>query len=208
MPRIFVDGQEYTISNLFGETTVGDLLTDLMTSLASSQKMISEVNIDGFPLTEDSLRHTTQQQTVSVETIALKTMTYGQLGRFGLQHAVLLGQEVTRQVETSAEHFRAAPRQEANRVYGNCLDDLQLLVDVVDQTLKLQDGLPRHGCYPGREILEGYLHKLATITGELLIAYRRDDVMVVADLLTYELVPLLKDLHRGLEVALTQMEAN
>jgi hypothetical protein len=120
---------------------------------------------------------------------------------------VLLGREVIRQAELSAEQFRAAPQDEANRLYAACLDDLQLLVDAVDQTLQLQDGSPTNGSHLGQDSLRRNLHKLAAVTGELLSAYRKDDVMVVADVLTYELVPLLKHMHQGLEAFLTHIQA-
>lgn len=206
MPRIFVDGQEHMGANRFGEITIGELLSDLTTSLAGSQKMVCAVDIDGVPLTEGSLPHVAQRQTADVETVALRTMTYGELTRFGLRRAVLLGEEVIRQAALSAEYFRTAPREEANRLYAACLDDLHLLVDVVDQTLKLRDGSPQTADQSAQHGLPRFLHQLAAVTGELLLAYRRDDVMVVADLLTYELVPLLKGIHQGLEASLARIE--
>jgi hypothetical protein len=206
MPRIFVDGQEHMGSNRFGEITIGELLSDFMTSLAGSQKMVCAVDIDGVPLTEESLPHVAQRQTAGVGTVALRTMTHGELTRFGLQRAVLLADDVIRQAALSAEYFRTAPREAANRLYAACLDDLQLLVDVVDQTLRLQDGAPQTAGQPAQPALPRLLPQLAAVTGELLLAYRRDDVMVVADLLTYELVPLLKDIHQGLETSLARME--
>jgi hypothetical protein len=201
MPRIFVDEQEYTISNQSGATTVGELLTDLMTSLADSQKIIGEVNVDGIPLTEDSLQLTTQRQTAGIKTIMLKTIPYEALARFGLQRAVFLAREVIRQAELSVEHFRVAPRREADRIYAACLDDLQLLVDVVDQLLKLPNGRLWDGYHPEYDALRSYLYKLGAVTGELVLAYRKDDVMILTDLLLYELVPLLKDIHQWLETS-------
>jgi len=202
MPRIFIDGQEYAISDALGEATVGGLLTELVASLASSHKMICEVSLDGISLTEDSLRHAAQRDTASVQTVALKTMTYVELARFGLERAVLLVPEVMRQVEISAEHFRFKPQEEANRTYATCLDDLQLLVEVMDQLLKLQHGLVSNRYHAEQDALGNSLHNLAAVTGELLMAYRKDDVMVVADVLTYELLPLLEDIHQALQTLL------
>jgi hypothetical protein len=87
-------------------------------------------------------------------------------------------------------------------VYATCLEDLQLLVDMIDQ--RLREGIEDGGRQPQADALGSALHRLAAVTGELLLAHRRDDVMVLADLLSYELVPLLQHVRRVLHELLTR----
>jgi hypothetical protein len=89
-------------------------------------------------------------------------------------------------------------------VYATCLEDLQLLVDMIDQMLRLREGIEDGGRQPQADALGSALHRLAAVTGELLLAHRRDDVMVLADLLSYELVPLLQHVRRVLYELLTR----
>jgi hypothetical protein len=208
MPQIFVDGQEYTIAKPLGDATVGELLTELMASLASSRRIICQVNLDGLSLTEDSLQYAAQQDSASVQTLILKTMTYGKLTQFGLERAALLVPEVIRQVQLSAEHFRLKPQEEANRTYVTCLDDLQLLAEMIDQLSKLQDGVASHTPHSGQDVVRNNLYTLAAVTGELLTAYRRADVMVIADILTYELIPTLEEVHRSLQALRMHIRTN
>ena len=86
-------------------------------------------------------------------------------------------------------------------MYATCLEDLQLLVDMIDQ--RLREGIEDGGRQPQADALGSALHRLAAVTGELLLAHRRDDVMVLADLLSYELVPLLQHVRRVLHERLT-----
>lgn len=187
MPKVFIDGQEHMAAGSRASGTVGELLAELTTELSGSRRMIREVSLDGVSLTEASLPVASQRQAAAIGAIVLKTMTYQELARFGLDRADLLLPEVIREAERCAESFRFRPQEEANRSYATCLEDLQLFVDMVEQVLKLTDPSPRSA--------PPSLQQLATVTGQLLSAHRRDDVMVLADLLSYELVPLLQDMQ-------------
>jgi hypothetical protein len=204
MPRIFVDGQERTGWETYAPGTMGELLAELVEFLDGTHKMISEVSVDGIPLTEDSLRSVAQREATTVGIVTLKTMTYIELARFGLERAARLVQSVIEEVQQSAQSFRFKPQEEANRMYATCLEDLQLLVDMMDQMLRLREGIEDGGRQPETDAFESALHKLAAVTGELLLAHRRDDVIVLADLLSYELVPLLQHVRRLLRELLTR----
>ncbi len=187
MPKVFIDGKEHMAAGSRASGTVGELLAELGTELAGSRRMIQEVGLDGVSLTEASLPEASQRQAATVGTIILKTMTYQELARFGLDRADLLLPEVIRDAAQCAESFRFRPPEEANRSYATCLEDLQLFVDMVEQALKLTD--------PHSRAAPPSLQQLAAVTGQLLSAHRRDDVMMLADLLSYELVPLLQDMQ-------------
>jgi hypothetical protein len=204
MPRIFVDGQQRTTLGIYPQGTMGELLAELVEGLDGAHKLISEVSVDGIPLTEDSLPAVAQREAATVGTVALKTMTYGELAHFGLERAARLVQSVIEEAQQSAQSFRLKPQEEANRIYATCLEDLQLSVDMVDQMLRLREGVEDGGSQPEKDALGSAFHKLAAITGELLLAHRRDDVIVLADLLSYELAPLLQDVQRVLHELLTR----
>ncbi len=204
MPRIFVDGQERTTLETHPQGTMGELLAELVEALDGTHKMISEASVDGIPLTEDSLHSVAQREAATAGTIALKTMTYGELAQFGLERAARLVQSVIEEAQQSAQSFRLKPQEEANRTNATCLEDLQLLVDMVDQMLRLREGVEDGGSQSEKDVLGSALHKLAAVTGELLLAHRRDDVIVLADILSYELVPLLQDVRRVLRELLTR----
>ena len=191
MPKIFIDGKEHAASDSDAPGTVGELLAELITVLACSEMMIREVSIDGTTLTEASLPEAWQRATAAVGEVALRTMTYRELARVGLERADLLLQEVILEAEQSAEGFRFNSQEEANRTYDTCLEDLQLFVDMVGQVLQLTD-------VPPRPVLPS-LEQLGAVTGQLLSAHRRRDSMVLADLLACELVPLLKDMQGELQ---------
>jgi hypothetical protein len=204
MPRIFVDGQECTGLETHAPGTMGELLAELVEFLDGTHTMISEVSVDGIPLTEDSLRSVAQREATTVGIVTLKTMTYIELARFGLERAARLVQSVIEEVQQSAQSFRFKPQEGANRMYATCLEDLQLLVDMMDQMLRLREGIEDGGRQPETDAFGSALHKLAAVTGELLLAHRRDDVIVLADLLSYELVPLLQHVRRLLRELLTR----
>jgi hypothetical protein len=71
---------------------------------------------------------------------------------------------------------------------------------MTEQFVKLEEGFEDHENHPHTESLRILLDQLATITGELLSAHRRRDAMVLADVLTYELVPLLHNMRKVLQV--------
>jgi hypothetical protein len=200
MTKFFIDGQERKAPDTRGEQTIGEFLAESVTTLASSQKMICELAIDGVTITEDSLQSIVQRDIATVGIMALRTMTFQELARFGLERTELMLQQVVLEAERSAESFRSTSPEEANRTYVVCLEDLQLSVDMVEQLLKLQEGAEDHGGQSSRDSLRTYLDKLAMVTGELLLAHRRNDVMVLADVLTYELIPLLQTMREVLRI--------
>jgi hypothetical protein len=199
MPQIFIDGQEHTIEDTQAKGTVGKLLAALVTTLGSSQRMICEVTLNGVSITEESLPDVAQRESATARSLVLKTMMYQELARLGIERANLLLQQVILETTQSAGSFRSASQEEANRHYAVCLEDLQLAVDMVEQLLKLQEGSGNAGNHQHRESMRILLDQLATITGELLSAHRRSDAMVLADVLTYELAPLLHQMQRTLQ---------
>lgn len=200
MPQIFIDGQEYKAVASDMHSTLGELLTVLVTTLGSSQKMISDLILNGVSITEDSLPEIVDLESSTTHSLILKTMTYQALARLGNERTVLLLQEVILEATQSAELFRSVTQEQANRSYAICLEDLQLVVEMTEQLLKLEEGLENHENHPYKESLRILLDQLATITGELLSAHRRQDAMVLADVLTYELIPLLHTMRKALQV--------
>jgi hypothetical protein len=158
MPRIFVDGQERRTLETYPQGTMGELLAELVEALDGTHKMISEASVDGIPLTEDSLHSVAQRQAATVGTVALKTMTHGELAHFGLERAARLVKSVIEEAQQSAQSFRLKPQDEANRIYATCLEDLQLLVDMVDQMLRLREGVEDGGSQPEKDALGSALH--------------------------------------------------
>ncbi|MBI3327948.1 MAG: flagellar protein FliS [Nitrospinae bacterium] len=120
MPKIFIDGKEHTASASPAPATVGELLAEIVMVLADSQKVIQEVSIDGIALTEASLLEISQCETAAVGTVALTTMTYEELARFGLEQADLslpeMIREVIRRAEESVESFRFHPQEYARAI--------------------------------------------------------------------------------------------
>lgn len=113
MPQIILDGQEYETSYSYSDSpaTVGELLAELSTALAGSQKMIREVSIDGISLTEASLLEASQRRTEAVEEVVVKTMTYQDLVRLGLAGADRPLADVIHAAKQSVESFRFHPPQ-------------------------------------------------------------------------------------------------
>jgi hypothetical protein len=200
MPQIFIDGQEYKSVVNDVHSTLGELLAVLVTTLSSSQKMVSELILNGVSITEDSLPDIVHRESSTAHSLILKTMTYKELARLGNERTVLLLQQVILEATQSAELFRSVTQEQANRNYASCLEDLQLAVEMTEQFVKLEEGLEDHENHPHTESLRILLDQLATITGELLSAHRRRDAMVLADVLTYELVPLLHNMRKVLQV--------
>jgi hypothetical protein len=200
MPQIFIDGQEYKATNGDAHGTLGELLAVLVMTLGDSRKMISELILDGISISEDSLPEIAHREPATARSLMLKTMTYKELARLGSERTVLLLQQIILEATQSAELFRSVGQEQANRSYAICLEDLQLSVEMTEQLLKLEEEPGNHENHQYKESVTTLLDQLAPITGELLSAHRRRDAVVLADVLTYELVPLLHNMRKALQV--------
>jgi hypothetical protein len=201
MPQIFIDGQEYKVVNNDAHGTLGELLAVLVMTLGGSRKMIPELILDGISITKDSLLEIVHRESAAARSLMLKTMTYKELARLGSDRTVLLLQHVILEATQSAELFRSVGQEQANRSYATCLEDLQLSVEMTEQLLKLEEEPGSHENHQYKESLRILLDQLAAITGELLSAHRRRDAVVLTDILTYELVPLLHNIRKALQVS-------
>ena len=87
----------------------------------------------------------------------------------------------------AADHFRNGDEEKVNNIYQQILNGIEWYTDVITKILSIiqQDELSKEG----QKIIKGLNESLS----ELMIAYKKDDIILVADILEYEIVDFIDD---------------
>lgn len=85
-------------------------------------------------------------------------------------------------IEISAKTFRSEDISEAQRIYIQLIDDLQLFFEMLREIRKINQ----------IDMGEAQLEKISALLEELISTYAYEDWVMVADLLEYELIPFLE----------------
>lgn len=85
-------------------------------------------------------------------------------------------------IEITAKAFRSEDISDAQRIYIQLIDDLQLFFEMCREIRKVNQ----------IDMGEAQLEKISALLEELISTYAYEDWVMVADLLEYELVPFLE----------------
>ncbi|MFQ5431297.1 MAG: hypothetical protein ACE5EN_02170 [Nitrospinota bacterium] len=175
-----------------GFNTLGDLLENLKRSRFGDQEFISAISVNGDTI-EDSKRAGLENRSISEITsleistdhpldVSLRVLE--NMGEF-LRHLVAL-------INQSADKFRMDDETDANKYFVNCVEGLQTFVGVLDKVRSLNNldlSLIQQGSVSAAEKQD----ELLKIFNSLHVTQTNRDWIAVADLLEYELAPLISD---------------
>jgi len=113
------------------------------------------------------------------------------LGMKRKEELLLLGKDLTREfaelikknIEIVARSFRSDGVSEAKKIYVQLIDDLQLFFEMIGEIRKIGE----------IDAAEAYLEEISKVLEELISTYAYEDWIIVADILEYELIPLLEN---------------
>jgi len=185
--------------------TLGDLLQYLKNSRFGDREFISTISLNGESVNEDKrsgLENRPIDEITSVEIntdhpldVSLRVLE--NMGEF-LRHLAAL-------INQSADKFRLDDDTVANRHFMNCVEGLQTFVDVLDKVKSLNN-LDFTQIKHGSASAAGKQDELLKVFNSLHVTQTNRDWIAVADLLEYELAPLVNDWKDFLPAISTELK--
>jgi len=178
-----------------GQETVADVL-GLVASTLDTKKRIIRVHIDGVEVTGNRNEHL--RMLPSLTTIEMETGLASDLASDSLdsieEFLVALLAELTR----AAVLFRSDTFEKANEVFARCMDGMRILLNTtISVAGLLQVGAAEVGTGQGN--LEENTKRVGRVLDEMIEAQTNRDSILIADLIEYELNPLLEDWNGAIE---------
>ena len=172
--------------------TLGDLLQELKNSHFGDKEFITTISINGDMVDEEKRSGFENRPIDEITSLEINTdhplnvslRVLGNMVEF-LRHLVVL-------INQSADKFRLDDETEANKYFINCVEGLQTFVDVLDKVRSLNDldlSQIKHGSTSAAEKQD----ELLKVFNSLQVTQTNRDWIAVADLLEYELAPLVSD---------------
>ena len=189
MLKVNVDKREIDVTGLpcgsFRElinSLSGDLIKD---------KFITRLILDGEEYTQEELE-TRSFKERDEELLEIETTTPEDMKKRGFDLLEEYMTQIVPQMEKASELLRVADEFEANQFYATCLEDLKLLIQLIEdiESVLHMDFAEVHFCgTPIRERVE----RLSSLIQEMLSSQKDNDWIMLADLIEYELIPLLEE---------------
>ena len=168
-----------------------EILMRVMSEHVQPGNVITAVKLNGTGYSEKNPHGAADVPLKDIKTLEIDTMSAEEMARHffnnGGKHLDLL----IRGAEKISELFRIADETEANEHYVEYLENLRLFVQMIAQgkeALHLNlSAIPFQ-----KATVEDEVQKLSNVMDQMLKVQENEDWVMLADLLEYELIPLLK----------------
>lgn len=170
--------------------TLQDVIQYLLDNEIGSDRALKGVLVNGAPYSVAEMGPATAMPVAEVESLEIETALAREVAMdFMAQAPVYLG-AISQAVSAVAELFRVADERDASEQYIAVLESLQLFLSMLEESrrlLQLDLALVVHQEKTAAESLES----LSALIKKLLDAQEKEDWVLLADLLEYDLAPEL-----------------
>ncbi len=202
MPRLYLDEQEIQVSS--GEAnSLEQILKEIEDEHLPPNTVIRQIHVDGTPLLAEDFANEPSDvlaQVAEKEKIEVFTGSIGEVAEESVYEAIDYLKRVESSVPALISGFRSTPGPEAFESLRQLYEGfywLNLLLDRLETTLEFDvasfevQGVAVHAQHV----------KLAGVLKEMVSSQEREDYVLVADLLEYEVLPLVtvwKDMYAAI----------
>ena len=194
MFKVNIDQKEVNIDDS-SLRTFGELM-DKISEKFLNNKIITKVRLNKesftleelkyYPLKEDGIKF------LEIETDYLNNMK--EKGLFLLKEYI---SKLIPQMEESSELLRIEDELEANQHFAICIEDLRLLINLIEST-----GSVLHIDFNEitfSNLPKNRMERFSSHIKEIVISQENNDWIMLADLIEYELIPMLKEWEQIVE---------
>jgi len=196
--EISVDRQHIEL----GEAQINNLeeiLIKVMSEHVQLGKVITAVKLNGTGYSEKNPHDAARIPLKDIKTLEVDTMSAKEMARHFFTNGGKYLDPLIKGAEKISELFRVADETEANEHYVEYLENLRLFLQMIAQctdALHLDlSAIPFQKATVKEEV-----QKLSDVVDQMLKVQENEDWVMLADLLEYELIPLLKGWNEILAV--------
>ncbi len=177
-----------------------EVLMELNEKFIPTGEQLFQVQLNGQFFTERYPRESRYITLGEVSTLDLKTVTDSDLARGILGDAALKVQTLVEALEKGAALFRLAAEDEANYYFAQVLDALRWLLQTGEGACQVLDVDLAKECSPQVGDVAEFLKRFQDLLDEMLQVYQEEDYILLADLMEYELLPMVQEWQKILSL--------
>ena len=177
--KILIDGSETLFSGSFGN--LEEVLQEILKNQIGGERIVWTVRLNGENYNEKAPHDARKIKMDDIHTLEIGTTDKTGICRAFLENSGMIFDDLRESVEKISGLFRMSDEKEANRHFIKFLESYRDLILMLRQSEGILESDFQEKLVP--------LEKLAD---EIIAAQEKEDWIMLADLLEYELTPLLK----------------
>ncbi len=189
------------------QAELGSLLEEFVSKRFFQDEFIAKIKINGEDIPEDVMLTMKTKPVADVQSIEINTDTFRAVSIRALDSMDEYVEGLVGLVEQSADKFRTDDETSANKNFINCVEGLQTFIGIIDK-VKSINGLDFESMKHNDGAVSVKEQELLQVLNTLFAAQKSRDWITLADILEYELAPLIvewKEILRAIANALRGM---
>lgn len=168
-----------------------EVLVELNEKFIPDGQQLFQVEVNGQFFTERYPRESRYVTLGEVSRLDLKTVSDAELARSILTDAAQQAETLVQALEKSAALFRLAAEDEANHYFAQVLEALRWLLQTGEGACQVLEVDLGQVTAPQIGDVSDFLKHFQDLLEEMLQVYEEEDYILLADLMEYELLPMV-----------------
>lgn len=156
-------------------------------------EQLYQVRINGEFFSERYPRESRYLELHEIRRLDLKTLPHAEMARLILRETAQQGDILCLAIEKTARLFRVATEEEANHCLAQLLEALRWLMITGSQALQVLRESQEGGQTAAPKETGRFMENFQRLLDEMLAISQEEDYILLADLLEYELLPLVRE---------------
>lgn len=169
-----------------------EVIVEIQERFIPPGQQLFQVHVNGEFFSERYPRESRYLDIGEISRLEVKTVSDEELTRFILQDAVRQADILLQGLEKSASLFRQGNEEEANHLFAQVVEALRWLLKIGESAGQVM-GAGQEKIPAGKVSLSRYLSDLEDLLEEMLEISEDEDYVMLADLLEYELRPMVQE---------------
>ena len=176
--------------NLEHNTNLEEILINLSDTSIPPNHLVGSVIVNGNEFSEVFPGQAKEISSLNINDLEISTVSLEKFAKAAMKDSVNFIEDIIVAVTKTAELFRMFDESEANEKMVQIIDPLRSLITFINSTRQDLKWDFEKECINGRPIIEEW-EKLHSVIDELKSTQEEGDWILYADLLEYELIPVL-----------------
>jgi hypothetical protein len=176
-----------------------EALVELNDRFVPPGQQLFQVRVNGEFFSERYPRESKYMELREISTLDLKTIPDGDMARVILGEAVEQAGILCHAIEKSARLFRVSAEDEANRYFAQVIEALRWLLITWENACQVLQVDPQKAISSVGGRPSSFVQGLQDLCGEMLEISEDEDYILLADLMEYELLPMVREWQHILE---------
>lgn len=169
-----------------------EVIAEIQERFIPPGQQLFQVHVNGEFFSERYPRESRYLDLREISRLEVKTVSDEELARFILQDAVRQADILVQGMEKSATLFRQGNEEEANHLFAQVVEALRWLLQIRESAGQVM-GVDQEESPSRKVFLSRYLSDLEDLLEEMLEISEDEDYVMLADLLEYELRPMVRE---------------